>query len=557
MPRPQSSAGSAPLAVGRFQAAVATCAALAAAFPILALLSRSQQDAGLPLAFLGSVLAVAMLIRLLRPLARVAAGLQDCLSDTPSAVSPAADPAAAGGMAGDVARLALRLDGMRQRLTNRHPVTGLPTREPFLADILADLPDAEGHVVLGVVRFADYDRLAAFDQAAADRALSAFADRLRGALAKSRRLAQVDRDCFAAWFKDAPDRDAAARELQALAYVLGQEFTAGDLTLAPDVAIGAAVFPDDGATPAELLTRAVAALETARQADKPMAFFSAQGSAEAQERFSLAQDLRGAVSRDELLLHFQPLVDVREGRAVGAEALLRWRHPTLGLLGPNQFMPILEQSPVMAEVGLWVLNAACRELRSWRDQGLGDLRIAVNLSPTQCRDPRLNGMVMRTLERHGLPASAVELELTETVAMEDADHTRRLLSDLRAQGVSVAIDDFGAGYSSLSYLKNLPFSKLKIDREFVTGVDQRSDSRAICAALIALSRGLGISLVAEGVETAEEVATLRAMGCEMFQGYFFARPMEGAAFVRKVRDPAWLTPDAFDRDGRTQRRMAL
>jgi len=141
--------------------------------------------------------------------------------------------------------------------------------------------------------------------------------------------------------------------------------------------------------------------------------------------------------------------------------------------------------------------------------------------------------------------------------MEDADHTRRLLADLRAQGVSVAIDDFGAGYSSLSYLKNLPFSKLKIDREFVTGVDQRSDSRAICAALIALARGLGISLVAEGVETAEEVATLRAMGCELFQGYFFARPMDGTAFVRKVRDPAWLTPDAFDQDGRTQRRLAL
>jgi EAL domain-containing protein (putative c-di-GMP-specific phosphodiesterase class I) len=212
----------------------------------------------------------------------------------------------------------------------------------------------------------------------------------------------------------------------------------------------------------------------------------------------------------------------------------------LGLLAPDRFMAILERSPMMSEVGLWVLNAACREARAWREQGLGDLRVAVNLSIVQCRDPRLSDMVLRTLQRHGLPPSALELELTETAAMEDAEHIRRLFGDLRSHGVSVAIDDFGTGYSSLSYLKNLPFSKLKIDREFASDVDRRRDSRAICAALIALARGLGIAVLAEGVETREEMETLREMGCRLFQGFFFAQPMDGPSFAAALHDPAWL-----------------
>ncbi|HTI67503.1 MAG TPA: bifunctional diguanylate cyclase/phosphodiesterase [Caulobacteraceae bacterium] len=516
------------------------CAVVAAAFPAVALWLRTGSAAAVAFALGGSAIAIVLLAALVRPLAAVARGLGDCLADDPPALRPAGDPRGAGGMVGAVAEVSARIDGMRQRLTNRHPVTGLPTREPFLAELMNDVQVVEGAVVLGVVRFSDYDRLAAFDQAAADRALRAFAVRLRSSAPTARPVAQVDRDCFAIWFKGARDQQAAAQELKALSYVLAQELEAGELKLTPNIAMGAAVFPQDGAVPGELLTRAIAALEIGPQGGKMVAFFSAQGSAAARERFSLEQDLRGAVSRDELLLHYQPVVDTEAGKVVGAEALLRWRHPTLGLIAPSRFIPILEQSPMMAEVGLWVLNAACREVCAWRRQGLDDLKIAVNLSTTQCRDPRLNEMVMRTLERHGLPSSSLELELTETAAMEDADHIRRLLGELCAQGVSVAIDDFGSGYSSLSYLKNLPFSKLKIDREFVTDVGSRRDSRAICATLIALGHGLDISVLAEGVETLEEVETLRAMGCRLFQGYFFARPMDAAAFASTVRDRSWL-----------------
>jgi Amt family ammonium transporter len=520
----------------RFRAALTLCALAAAAFPSLLLL-RQGPPGPVVLALCGSLAAVLVMLYLLKPLGAVARALQACLVEVREAeADPTVRTSGAGGLAAQASELALRLRDIRQRLGNRHPTTGLPTREPFLAEIARDA-ESNRAVVLGVVRLADYDRLAAFDQSAADCALKSFAERLRESMPRSRPLAQVDRDCFAAWFRDS-ERDKAARELQALIYVLEQEMMVGEARMTPKVAVGASVFPEDSRAPSELLTRAVAALEDGRRG--AVAFFSAETSVAAREQFSLEQDLRGAVARGELMLQFQPLVDLDQGRAVGAEALLRWRHPTLGLIGPNRFIPILERTGLMAEVGLWVLNTACRELRSWREQGLEELKMAVNLSAVQCGDPRLCETVVRTLERHGLPAASLELELTETAAMEDADHIRRLFTDLRAYGVGVAIDDFGAGYSSLSYLKNLPFSKLKIDREFVKDVDVTRDSRAICAALMALSQGLGIPVLAEGVETPSQVATLRELGCRLFQGFAFARPLDGPEFAATVRNPAWL-----------------
>ena len=532
----------APRVASRYGAAILACGVAAAALPALGF--GLNGGALAPVGVAGGVLALGLMLRLVRPLASLSRGLRECLGES----SPASDaleqlpanPRAAGGMVGDLAQLLIRTDVMRRRLTNQHPVTQLPTREPFLATIADDIAHGGGPIVLGVVRLVDYDRLAAFDREAAETALAAFAAKLRGSLPRGRPLAHVDRDCFAVWFSDAASREAASRELQALSYVLGQELAAGELKLTPNIEIGAAVFPEDGGAGEELLTRAIAALELGELGAKPVAFFSAEGSAAARERFALEQDLRGAATRDELLLHYQPVVDMEAGRIVGAEALLRWRHPTGGLLYPSHFVGILEQSPMMAEVGLWVLNAACREASVWRREGVQDVKVAVNLSARQCRDIRLNEMVMRTLQRHALPSSSLELELTETAAMEDAEGIRRLLGELRAQGVSVAIDDFGAGYSSLSYLKNLPFSKLKIDREFVTDVDRRRDSRAICAALVRLAEGLGISVLAEGVERYEEMQTLRSMGCRLFQGYLFARPMEGPLLLAALRDPRWL-----------------
>jgi Amt family ammonium transporter len=440
----------------------------------------------------------------------------------------------------DVQRLTEQFEAVRSGLSKRHPGTGLQTREPFLSEIAADMVEANEPALLAVIRFCDFDRLAPFDQDGAERALNGLGARLRGAIERGRRLAQVDRDCFAVWFRGVTMRDAT-RELRAITYVLGQDLGAGERRFTPELKVGAAVFPHDGDDAAILLTRAFAALpKPGDPKEDNLAFFSATSSVAARERFGMEQDLRHAISRDQLKVYFQPVVDLSLGRVVGAEALARWLHPDQGSVPPSEFIPVLEQSGLIDEVGLWVLNAACREARGWRDRGLEGLTVAVNLSARQFRDPVLSMMILRTLERHRLLAQNLELELTETAMMQDAVRTRQLLLHLKALGVGVAIDDFGTGYSSLSCLKSLPFTKMKIDREFVTNVHERPDSKAICSTIIALARGLDMKIVAEGVESAEEVETLREMGCSLFQGYYFARALPAATFLETITDPSWL-----------------
>ena len=443
-------------------------------------------------------------------------------------------------MFGDVLRLEVRMESVRSRLSNRHPRTGLPTREPFLSGIAADIQGSTDARVVAVIRFCDYDRLASFDQPAADRALTGLCARLQASLEKGRGLAQVDRDCFAVWFGGVSARDAT-RELRALSFVLGQDLGSGEQRITPELKIGAAIYPHDASEATSLLTRAFAAIpKTGDGQEDNLTFFSAASTIAARDRFSMEQDLRSAISRDQLKLYFQPIVDLSQGRVVGAEALLRWFHPELGAVPPSDFIPVLEKSGLYDEVGLWVLDTACRELRAWRDRGLSDFKVAINLSARQFRDPVLSMAILKTLERHRLAAQDLELELTEATAMQDPPRTRELLLHLNGLGVGVAIDNLGTGYSSLSRMKTLPFTRLKIDREFVTRVHERPDSRAICSTLIALARGLDMTVLADGVEDADELKALLDLGCSLIQGFYFSPALPPAAFLETVRDPNWL-----------------
>ncbi|HEY5072129.1 MAG TPA: EAL domain-containing protein [Caulobacteraceae bacterium] len=525
-----------------YRAKLLLLATLAAALPLAALGANTgpASPATIGWAVAATVLALACLFELLRPIGIIAARLEECAAAGGGGRGRAQGDAAAR-MLSDLDRIGAELDALRDRSASRHPVSGLPTRDTFLSMLNLREREPSRVGVLGVVRFVDYDRLAAFDQAAADAILGAFAARLATAIEKGRPLGQVDRDCFALWFDEIENPAAAASELQALAYVVGQDLAAGELRVTPEVTVGAAVFPHDAADPASLLTRAYAALpKPGRPGAAKVALFSSETAAAARDRFALEQSLRHAIGRDELFLHFQPVVDLAEPRVVGAEALLRWRHPDRGLVSPGEFIPVLEQSGMMEEFGLWVLNAACREARSWERAGLVGMKMAVNLSARQLRQGPLLRMVVHTLERHGLQPEALELELTESAALVDDEDTRALLAGLRSLGVSVAIDDFGTGYSSLSNLRKLPFSKLKIDREFVASVDENRDNHAICSSLVELARGLDITILAEGAETLEEVETLRGLGCSMFQGFFFSRPLTADDFTKTVGDPEWL-----------------
>lgn len=426
------------------------------------------------------------------------------------------------------------LPGLNARIAQRHDITRLPTREPLFAAIAADARAAEQGGLLALVELVDFDRLNAFDSALADAALSAIAGRLTRMVGERRIVASVDRARLAVWFGgDTPVADARA-EQDAIGYALRDVIALDGREIVPEIRTSAVQYPAEGATPEALVTRAIAALA----AGSPEAAAAPDPAEAARKRYTVEQELRQAVARNQFELAFQPLVDAAEQRVCGAEALLRWRHPALGLVSPDRFVPVVEEAGLAEEVGLWTLNAACREASRWQREGLGGLHVAVNLSAQQLHGGDLRALVERTLARHSLAPGRLLIELTETLAAGDAARTAALFASLHKLGVAIAIDDFGTGYSSLAYLMRLSFDKLKIDREFVTEVDRRRESQAICHSIIALGRGLGIRVLAEGVERFEEYAWLRRHGCTLFQGYWFARPLAPDAFVAFARDRA-------------------
>lgn len=532
-----------------YRGKVLLCIVFGSVTPVAAgLLLLSDAPSPLLTAWALSALCLAALAtfavdQLLRPIALAADALRDLARLDRAAALPRNYSDEAGILMAGIAGIASKIGNLQHRWVQRHPLTGLPTRELLLIEMAEDLGANPSEMLLGTIRFADYDRLATFDASSAEGALKAFAERLTAATGSKRPVAHVDRDCFAIWFRNAANVQSAATELQAICYALGAEISAGDLKLVPDVEAGAAIYPKDGSEPAALVTRALVSLAKIGQTAAASIDLT-RNATRAREMFALEQDLRHAIDREQLQLHFQPVFDLAKRRLVGAEALLRWHHPRSGMISPSRFVPILEETGMTHQVGLWTLNAACREAHQWQRQGLESLKVAVNLSATQLHDPDLKQMITRTLERHQLQPQVLELELTETAATEDAERTFALFGELRAMGISLAIDDFGSGYSSLSYVKNLPFDKLKIDREFVVKVHERRDSQAICRSLIELARGLGIKLLAEGVETEDEVRLLRGFGCTLFQGYYFSRPLVGDELARRALGAEWphLTP---------------
>ena len=248
------------------------------------------------------------------------------------------------------------------------------------------------------------------------------------------------------------------------------------------------------------------------------------------EHLALETALHRAISRAELLLHFQPLVEVGSGQIIAAEALLRWQHPQLGVVAPADFIPLAEETGLIVPIGEWVLRQACEQHRAWRASGHGRLRMMVNLSARQLRDEGFVDMVSRVLADTAMPAGQLTLELTESMLMEGSGCTVEVLERLRTLGVRLAIDDFGTGYSSLAYLKRFPIDELKIDRLFIRDIQRNSGDAAIAEAIVKLGHSLGLRVVAEGVESAAQFAILSAHGCDFAQGYHFGRPVAAAAF---------------------------
>jgi diguanylate cyclase (GGDEF)-like protein len=307
--------------------------------------------------------------------------------------------------------------------------------------------------------------------------------------------------------------------------------------------IGIAVSPTDGQDAETLLNHAEMAMYQAKQRGrKTYEFFSGEMNAHALERLTLENQLRRAVERNEFVLYYQPKVSIDSGRIIGAEALVRWKHPELGIVSPAKFIPIAEETGLIVEIGQWVLRSACAQVQAWAKLGLPPLSVSVNVSGAQFKQRKVWHAVRGALAHSALPPEQLVLELTESVLMENATDNIEMLNELKEMGLKLAVDDFGTGYSSLTYLKRFPLDQLKVDRSFVSGLPEERDSLAIVGAIIALARELNLKVVAEGVETKEQLHFLRSRACDEYQGYLCSRPAPPEAFAILIRRQSTQRP---------------
>jgi predicted signal transduction protein with EAL and GGDEF domain len=294
--------------------------------------------------------------------------------------------------------------------------------------------------------------------------------------------------------------------------------------------VGVAVYPADGADSATLMRSADLAMYAAKQAGRnAWQLHDAGMSARAGNVLELKTDLSRALERDEFFLHYQPQVDGRDDRLVAFEALIRWRSPQRGVVPPLQFIPVAEETGLIVPIGEWVLREVCRQVRAWDEAGLPPVRVAVNVSARQFVQSDLVERVRTIVTAAGVDPRRIEIEVTESIAMKNAEHAASALEALKALGFEVALDDFGTGHSSLAYLRQFPFDRLKMDRGFLRDATASDSDRAIIEAIVVLAHSLGLEVVAEGVETQEHIALLRAFGCDLLQGYGIARPMDADA----------------------------
>jgi EAL domain-containing protein (putative c-di-GMP-specific phosphodiesterase class I) len=309
----------------------------------------------------------------------------------------------------------------------------------------------------------------------------------------------------------------------------------------PHPSVGIARYPADGSKASELLQRAEMAMRRADTQPRPVCFYSQEMGAQVQQRQAIRADLRHAIEGGQLELHYQPKIDLRGDCVAGMEALVRWNHPERGRINPIDFIPIAEQSGLILPLGEWVLVEGCRQAKRWRDAGFGDLRVAVNMSPVQVLCQDVVSLVRQTLDETGLPPHLLEIEITEGVLMQEEARALQRLRALRDLGVHLAIDDFGTGYSSLSYLRTLPVTCLKIDQSFVRHLTENDEDARLNRVIIGMAHDFGLEVVAEGIETAAHADFLRVEGCDLGQGYFYARPLDVAGFTSLLTNPPrWL-----------------
>ena len=448
-----------------------------------------------------------------------------------------------------------------RRLAYFDQLTGLPNRV-FLEDFLRNrLADASRHGSRIAVIYFDLDHFKRINDTlghgAGDSLLEQAAERLRQSVRISDHItrnpmrtaapaAASDADAvvrfggdeFIIVLSDVSDAYSVARVARRLIEAFAVPFKLDSDELFVTCSMGIALYPEDGNDAGTLLRNADAAMYDAKQHGRNgYSYYLKEMNARARERLTLEGRLRHAIEHEHFELHYQPQIDLRNNQLIGLEALVRWADPENGLISPAEFIPLAEETGLIIPLGEWILRRACAQMQAWRNTPLDGMRVAVNLSLRQVKDKSFVRVVADTLSAHGLDASQLELELTESVLMEDSDGSSDILANLKALGVSLSIDDFGTGYSSLSYLKRFAINSLKIDRSFVSDIESDPNDQAIVTAIIAMAHTLNLKVIAEGVETRAQALLLRQFGCDQIQGYWVSRPLPSTEMLRLASAP--------------------
>ncbi|HEX7644888.1 MAG TPA: EAL domain-containing protein [Burkholderiaceae bacterium] len=454
-----------------------------------------------------------------------------------------------------------------EHLAFHDPLTELPNRAMFNRHLNHAIAHAQRYHKGLAVLFIDLDRFKNINDTlghdAGDRLLKEMANRISSCLRQSDVVARTERnigggnvtggdlvarlggDEFVVLIEEVTDTARVSHIARKLLAALVKEFPLEGQLIHVTASIGISTFPEDGRNEFSLMKHADIAMYRAKERGKnTFQFYSAQMDLHSAELLALESGLRRSLERKEFVLFYQPKVEARTGRITGVEALVRWQHPELGLVSPVHFIPLAEESGLIGPLSQWVIQEALSQNRRWQELGLPSLRVAINLSARQFVDEELLTDTLRALRESTLDPSLLELEITESMMMHNTEKTVQILSELRRVGIRIAIDDFGIGYSSLSHLKRFPIDTIKIDRSFIKDVPGDKADEAITEAIIAMSKSLQIKVVAEGVESLEQLRFLRARGCDEIQGYFFSRPVSAAEFARLLTENS-ASPRAY------------
>ncbi len=442
------------------------------------------------------------------------------------------------GVATDITERLAAQESIRQ-LAYFDPLTELPNRRMLEDRVRQALATAERERKQSALLFIDLDQFKTINDSlghsAGDQLLIEVARRLQACVRRMDTVARLGGDEFVVLLTDVT-LEGASEVARKILDVVARSFQFNEHELGVTPSLGISIYPQDGRDFETLLKHADTAMYRAKDAGRnAFQFFTSEMNEAALERLMLENSLRQGLERGEFILYYQPQVNVRSGQIVGAEALVRWRHPKIGLVPPGKFIPAAEISGLIVSIGEWVLRESCRQNKAWQDAGLPSISVAVNISSVQFRGGQLEENVRSVLAETGMPAECLELELTEGILMGGASETVDTLKRMSDMGVKLAIDDFGTGYSSLSYLKRFPIDKLKIDQSFVRDIVVDPDDLAIANAVISMGHSLRLSVIAEGVERSEQLEILTKEGCDEVQGYYFSAPLPAADFAELLR----------------------